>query len=56
MPGRNESMLGVRHEKVGAVWYHCEKRIRRVLRDAPGVGPHPGGEGSRKAVTRPVLY
>ena len=30
--GANERMLGVRHEKVGNVWYHCEPWIRRALR------------------------
>ena len=33
VPGANEWMLGVRHEKIGKVWYHCEPWIRRVLRD-----------------------
>jgi len=28
--GANEWMLGVRHEKVGTVWYHCEPWIRRL--------------------------
>jgi len=32
VPGANERMLGVRHEKVGKVWYHCEPWIRRALR------------------------
>lgn len=30
-PGENEWMLGVRHEKVGKVWYHCEPWFRRVI-------------------------
>lgn len=33
VPGANEWMRGVRHEKRGKVWYHCEPWIRRVLRD-----------------------
>jgi hypothetical protein len=32
-PGTIEWMRGVRHEKRGNVWYHCEPWIRRVLRD-----------------------
>ena len=33
VPGANEWMLGVRHEKIGKLWYHCEPWIRRALRD-----------------------
>ena len=33
VPGANERGLGVRHERRGATWYHCEPWIRRVLRD-----------------------
>ena len=33
VPGANEWMRGVRHEKRGKVWYHCEPWIRQVLRD-----------------------
>ena len=29
--GANESALGVRHQKRGAVWFHCEPWIRRVV-------------------------
>jgi len=32
VPGANESGLGVRHERRGKVWYHCEPWIRRALR------------------------
>lgn len=31
VPGANEWMLGVRHERRGRVWYHCEPWIRHVL-------------------------
>jgi hypothetical protein len=30
-PGVNETGSGVRHERRGTVWYHCEPWIRRVL-------------------------
>ncbi len=33
VPGANERGLGVRHERRGATWYHCEPWIRRVLSD-----------------------
>jgi hypothetical protein len=29
--GRNERAAGVRHERRGAVWYHCEPWIRRAF-------------------------
>jgi hypothetical protein len=29
--GANERAAGVRHERRGAVWYHCEPWIRRAL-------------------------
>jgi hypothetical protein len=29
--GANERAVGVRHEKRGKVWYHCEPWIRRAL-------------------------
>ena len=31
MPGANERALGVRHERRGTTWYHCEPWISRVL-------------------------
>ena len=31
--GVDESGFGVRHEKRGAIWYHCEPWIRRKLTD-----------------------
>ena len=31
VPGANERGLGVRHERRGAAWYHCQPWIRRVL-------------------------
>ena len=33
VPGANERGLGVRHERRGAAWYHCQPWIRRVLND-----------------------
>lgn len=30
-PGANETGAGVRHERRGTAWYHCEPWIRRVL-------------------------
>ena len=30
-PGANESAFGVRHERRGTQWYHCEPWIRRAL-------------------------
>lgn len=29
--GANETSFGIRHERRGTVWYHCEPWIRRVL-------------------------
>ena len=31
VPGADESAFGVRHERRGTTWYHCEPWIRRVL-------------------------
>jgi hypothetical protein len=31
--GTDESAFGVRHEKRGATWVHCEPWLRRVLTD-----------------------
>ena len=31
VPGANETSFGVRHERRGTSWYHCEPWIRRVL-------------------------
>lgn len=33
VPGMNERALGVRHQRRGAGWDHCEPWTRRVLRD-----------------------
>jgi hypothetical protein len=30
--GANESGMGVRHERHGTIWYHCEPWIHRALR------------------------
>ena len=30
-PGVNETGIGVRHERRGTAWFHCEPWIRRVL-------------------------
>jgi len=31
VPGANETSFGIRHERRGTQWYHCEPWIRRVL-------------------------
>ena len=31
--GADESAFGVRHQRRGTTWYHCEPWIRRVLVD-----------------------